>query len=74
MVLGAGGRDHDSQNQLFLILDAPRYFKMSEKSINHFSENTFGNLRISKLEDCEKVCSNNANKVSFYLDLPILKF
>ena len=25
MVLGPGGHDHDSQNQLFLILKAPRY-------------------------------------------------
>ena len=26
MVSGPGGRDRDSQNQLFLILEAPRYF------------------------------------------------
>ena len=36
MVLGPGGRDHDSPNQLFLILEAPRYFKKSKKILKLF--------------------------------------
>ena len=31
MVFGPSGRDHDSQNQLYLILGTPRYFNKSEK-------------------------------------------
>ena len=37
MVLGPGGRDHHSQNQLFLIWETPRYFQKTNQEIpNHF--------------------------------------
>ena len=32
MVFRSSGHDHDSQNQLFLIVEAPRYFKNPRKS------------------------------------------
>ena len=43
MVYGPGGHDHDSPNQLFLILKAPRYFKQSKKITNHFRSCYFRN-------------------------------
>ena len=36
MVCKPGGRDHDSQNQLYVILRTPRYSKQSKKSPNPF--------------------------------------
>ena len=36
-VLGPGGRDHDSQNQLFLIWGAARYLRKSKKIPNHLN-------------------------------------
>ena len=59
MVSGPGGRDHDSQNQLFLILEVPRYFKASKKKPKSCVESIIsGNLRISKLGVFEKVCNS----------------
>ena len=47
MVSGTGGRDHDSRNQLFLFLEAPRYFKtIQETSRTIFKHVICGNLRI----------------------------
>ncbi len=38
MVFGPGGRDHDSPNQLYLILGTPRYFKKYKKNTKYFWE------------------------------------
>ena len=44
MASGPGGRDHDSQNQLFLVLDAPRYFESSKTNIIIFKVSYFWNF------------------------------
>ena len=51
MVSGPGGRDHDSQNQLFLIWEAPRYFKNVEKIPNSFKIYYVG--KSENLETCK---------------------
>ena len=57
MVLGPGGRDHDSQNQLFLMWEAPRYFKKSKKIKNNFQKIVFlENVIISSKLESSKIC------------------
>ena len=53
MVLGPGGRDHDSQNKYHLSLETPRHSKQSKKKPKPFIwENiSVGNLRIVTFED-----------------------
>ena len=66
MVLGPGGRDHDSQNQLFLIWETPRCFKNFKKLIS-FPKRWFGEIREFQyiLDYFENVCSKSFASVWF---------
>ena len=56
MVSGPGGHDHDSQHQLFLILETPRYFQKSKKKPKSFSRIfVIGNLNFSEIETFKKI-------------------
>ena len=55
MVFGPSGRDHDSQNQLFLLCETPRYFKKSNKSQIISKNISFGNSTILEIETFEFV-------------------
>ena len=57
MVLGPGGRDHDSPNQLSLIWGTPRSFKQTRKAQNIFEHIMLGNLKISNIEKLEMCVS-----------------
>ena len=55
MVLGPGGRDNDSRNQLFLILEAPRYAQNSKHYPKSFRTILFGNVTIGNFENVVNV-------------------
>ena len=48
MVFGPSGRGHDSQNQLIVILETPRYFKKSKKNVKPFKNILLLEVRKSK--------------------------
>ena len=58
MVVGFGGRVHDSQNQFFLSLETPRYFKQYKKIQTPYWE----------IENCEHVGKDGRQK------MPMIRF
>ena len=64
MVLGPGARDHDSPNQLFLILKAPRYATKTKKT-QQFQTQHFGTYENLELETVESVRSHIWEKIEF---------
>ena len=54
MVFGLGGRDHDSQNELFLTLETPGYFKNERNPSSFLKHIMFGNLTILDIENFGK--------------------
>ena len=55
MIARPSGRDHGPQNQLFLTLEPPNYFKECKKNPESFFQNIVtGNLNISEIEHFEK--------------------
>ena len=58
MFFGPSGRVHEPQNQLYLTLGPPNYFKQVKVITNAFSENIIlGNIKMLKIENFGKdVC------------------
>ena len=54
MVSGPGGRDHDSPNQLFLIVEAPRLFKRIQEKQITFKHDCFGKYENLESWNCWK--------------------
>ena len=50
MIFRPSGRDHDSPNRLFLILNAPNDFKQFKKNGTIFENIMFRNLKIFEIE------------------------
>ena len=46
MASGPSGREHDFQNQLFSIVEAPRYFKLSKNAKPFLKHDIWVNMRI----------------------------
>ena len=53
IVFGPGGRVHGPQNQLFVTLDPPKYFRQYERKYQHIFE-TYYLWKLSDLGNCER--------------------
>ena len=74
MVFGPGGRDQDSQNQLFPTLETPNYFKCFKKKQIMFGHIIFQNLKLLELQRMENIGTdgsrtNLSNKFLNILDM-----
>ena len=68
MVSGPGGRDHDSKNQLILILKSPRNSKTLlkiQENPNTFQKNIFLEIRESTNVNISKMCVPTIPKLEF---------
>ena len=67
MIFGPSGRDHDSPNQMFPILETPREFKQFKKKQKPFGNNFFWKYEMSEFEILkmlENMCPDNSEDPS----------